>query len=117
MGYVFQSYQSIYLSINAKVSTEYRIAGTDIMTRSVHKDLGIIMSDDLSWNQHYEEIIPKAYKILGLLCRCFSQSQSVFAKRTLYLSSVRLQVMYCSIIWRPNLIKDITVLSKGGQQS
>jgi len=46
----FNPTKSIHLSINAKVSTEYRIASTDIMTRSVHKDLGIVMSDDLSWN-------------------------------------------------------------------
>jgi len=49
------------------------------MTWSVHKDLGIVMSDDLLWNQLYEKIIPKAYRMLGLLRRCFSQFQSVFA--------------------------------------
>ena len=70
----FNPNKSIHLSINAKVmiSTEYRIARTDIMTRSVGKDLGIVMSYDLSWNQHYEKIIPKAYRMLGLLRRCFS---------------------------------------------
>ena len=56
----FNPTKSIHLSINTKVSAEYIIAGTDIMTRGVHKDLGIIMSDDLSWNQHYEEIISKS---------------------------------------------------------
>jgi len=51
----FNPIKSIHLSINAKVSTEYRIARTDVMTRiSVHKDLGIVMSDNLLWNQHYE---------------------------------------------------------------
>ena len=35
----FNPTKSIHLSINAKVSTEYRIARSDIMTRSVHKDL------------------------------------------------------------------------------
>ena len=102
----FNPTKIIHLSINAKVSTEYRIPGTDIMTRRVHRDLGIIMSDDLSWNQHHEKIIPKGYRILGLLRRCFSQFRSVFAQRE-YLS---LQVVYCSIVWRPNLIKDITLV-------
>ena len=105
----FNPTKSIHLSINAKVNTEYRIAAADIMTRSVHKDLGITMSDDLSWNQHYEKIITKAYRMLGLLHCCLSQFQTVSAKRTLYLSLVRSQVMYCSIVWRPNLIKYITL--------
>jgi len=82
------------------------------MTRSVHKDLGIVMSDDLSWNQHYKKIIPKAYRMLGLLRHCFSQFQSVFAKRILYLSLVRSQVMYCSIVWRSSLIKDIILVER-----
>jgi len=108
----FNPTKSIHLSINAKISTVYRIASTDIVTWSVHKDLGIVMTDDLSWNQHYENIIPKAYRMLGLLHHCFSQFQTVPAKRTLYLSLVRSQVMYCSIIWRPNLIKDITLVER-----
>ena len=34
------------------------------------------------------------------------------AKRTLYISLVRSQVTYCSVIWRPNLIKDITLIEQ-----
>ena len=68
------------------------------------------MSDDLTWNQHYEKIIPKAYRMLGLLWRSFSQFQSVSAKRTLYLSLVRSQVT--SIIWRPTLIMHITLVKQ-----
>ena len=108
----FNPTKSIHLSINVKVGTEYRIARSDIMARSVHKDLSIVMSDDLSWNQHNEKIIPKAYRMLGLLHHCFSQFQFVFTKRALYLSLVRSQVMYCSIVWRPNLIKNITLVKR-----
>ena len=54
----------------------------------------------------------KAYRMLGLLHCCFSQFQSVFAKRTLYLSLVKSQAMCCSIVWRPNLIKDITLVER-----
>jgi len=83
MGYVTKS---IYLRINAKAITEHRIADTNIVTKIVHEDLGIVMCNDLSWNQHYEKIIPKAYRILGLLRRQF---QFVSAKRTLYIFLVR----------------------------
>jgi len=102
----FNLMKSIHLHINAKAITEYRIAGTNIVTKSVHKDLGNVMSDDLSWNHPYEKIIPKAYRMLELL-----QSVSI-CKRTLYLSLVRFQVTYCSIIWRPTLIKHITLVER-----
>ena len=43
--------------------------------------------------------------MLGLLHRSFSKHQTVTAKRTLYISLVRSQVIYCSVIWKPNHIK------------
>jgi len=52
----FNPTKSIHLHINAKAITEYRIADTNIVTKNVHKDLGI---DDLSWNQHYEKLPQK----------------------------------------------------------
>jgi len=41
---------------------------TVISQQDSHKDLGIIISEDLSWNKHYSFIIARAYKILGLIC-------------------------------------------------
>ena len=37
------------------------------------KDLGIIISNDLSWSPLHRLIIGKAYKSLGLICRTFLQ--------------------------------------------
>ena len=50
--------------------------------------------------------------MLGLLRRSFSRHQSVTVKNTLYISLVRSQVTYCSMIWRPNLIRDITLIEQ-----
>ena len=44
-----------------------------------HKDLGILLSHDLSMKQHYEFLSSKAYKILGLLRRTFSRDSSIHA--------------------------------------
>ena len=82
--------------INAKVITNYKIADTQVLTSSPHKNLGIIISSDLSWDQHYKNIIPKTYRMLGLLHCSFSKHQIVTAKRNLYISLVRSQVIYCS---------------------
>ena len=43
----------------------YKIADTQVLTNSSHKNPGIIISSDLSWDQHYKNIIPKTYRMLG----------------------------------------------------
>jgi len=65
------------------------------------------MSSDLSWKEHYVYLSPKAYKTLR---RTFSSVRYTQAKKVLYLSLVRSQLTYCSPVWRPQLIKDITAI-------
>ena len=45
--------------------------------------------------------------MLGMLRRIFSCSIAVSAKRSLYLSLVRSQLLYCSPLWHPHLLADI----------
>jgi len=40
------------------------------------------------------------------------QINCVEAKKQLYIASVRSQLLYCSKLWRPKLIKDITMLER-----
>ena len=68
------------------------------------------MSSNLLWRPHYHFIIPKAYKLLGLLRRIFSSVDHVSAKRSLYLSFIRSQLLYCSPLWHPHLMVDIKSL-------
>ena len=48
--------------------------------------------------------------MLGVLRRVFSSSVSVPAKRSLYISLVRSQLLYCSSVWHPYLLVDIKYL-------
>ena len=48
--------------------------------------------------------------MLGLLRRTFSRYNSHHSKKLLYIHLVRSQLIYCSQIWRPYLLKDIIVL-------
>ena len=36
-----------------------------------HKDLGVILSEDLSWEKHHNAIIARAYRTIGLIRRTF----------------------------------------------
>ncbi len=87
--------------------TTYNIGGIPLTTSNPHKDLGILLQGNLMCTDHHNYICSIAYKILGLLKRCFSTSNSCDTKRKLYISLVTSQLSYCSQIWRPVLIKDI----------
>ena len=72
--------------------------------------IGVTLSDNLEWKTHHDIILSKAYKTLGLVRRTFSSSIPPLTKVKLYVSLIRSQLMYCSPIWRPYLVKDISNL-------
>ena len=90
----------------------YCMNGIEIKLMNHFKDLGIIFSSDLSWTHHYQQIITRAYQNLGLIHRTFSALIPTRTKKLLYLSLIRSQLIYCSRIWRPRLIKDIISLEQ-----
>ena len=106
----FKPSKTVHVSYNSKISTSYSINDSMINLKSHHKDLGIVVSDDLQWHLHHNHILDKSYKILGMIRRAFGKSNSVITKAKLYTSLIRSQLAYCSIIWRPYLIQDIIKL-------
>ncbi len=97
---------------NPSHSTTYHINGIDIRTESLHRDLGVMIASDQSWSGHIDCIVTRAYKILGILRHTFGSVNGINEKKILYLSLVRSQLVYCSAIWRPNLLKDIKKLEQ-----
>ena len=83
-----------------------------ITTNNTHQDLGIILSTDLSWRDHYSLIFAKAYKTFGLLRCAFCHTTNILSKKSLYLALVRSQLIYCSPLWHPYQISDITLLKR-----
>ena len=71
----------------------------------------VTFTSNLSWSLHIDIIISKTYKILGLIRRTF-HTNCIITKKKLFLSLVRSQIMYCSQLWRPSLIKDISSLER-----
>ena len=93
-------------------ASSYCMGDQDIVAFDCLRDLGVLISDDLFWSAHYDLLCSRAYKILGLLRRVFNNVFAIAAKKHLYISLVRSQLTYCSVVWRPHLIKDITTLEK-----
>ena len=87
------------------------INNTKIEFVSSHRDLGVRVTNNLSWSIHYNHICSKAYAALNLIRRMFTTS-SINVKKQLYLLLVRSQFTYCPQLWRPHLLKDITHLKK-----
>ena len=92
--------------------TDYFLDNQLIVHSDSCRDLGVTLSQNLSWSKHISNIVSKAYKILGLIRRTFNSSTPTGVRKTLYLSLVRSQLTYCCPVWRPHLLKDILLLEK-----
>jgi len=106
----FNSSKSCHLSINQNYPTLYTINSNIIATKPSHKDFGVTVTDNLEWKTHHDIIISKACKTLGLVQRTFRSSIPTLTKVKLYVSLNRSQLMYCSPVWCPYLVKDINNL-------
>ena len=90
------------------INHTYYINGEPVLLHDTHRDLGILMSHNLSWNAHYRYILSNAYCVEPALA-CLLCPQN---KRSHYLSLVKSKLMYNSPVWRPQFIKDITVIEQ-----
>ena len=95
------------VSFKSGLPTSYDMLQSALLCTDIYRDLGLMVSNDLTWDKHYEYIIARAYKVLGLIHRTFSMSHYPLAKAKLYTTLVRSQLIYCTQLWRPHLIKDI----------
>ena len=59
-----------------------------ISAQKTHRDLGIIVSSDLSWREQVKNILSTAYKTLNLIRCLFSTGHRPQTKKILYLSLV-----------------------------
>ena len=76
-----------------------------------HKDLGVLVTNNLTWSNHINCIYSSAYRSLHLIHRSVS-SNNPSLRKCLYITLVHSRLIYCSQIWRPRLIKYIVCLEK-----
>ncbi len=90
---------------NTPAQTNYSINGHIIEQVTNFKDLGVVVSKDLSWSQHNNSIVSKARKTLALIKRNCKEVKNIKTRRTLYCTLVRSRLEYVSNVWSPYTIK------------
>lgn len=84
-----------------RLNYNYNIYNTVIERVLFFRDLGIIFSFDLSFNRHIDFIISKANSMLGFIKRNSKDFCDPYTLRTLYISLVRSNLEYASVVWTP----------------
>ena len=92
-GLSFNAQKCLFLcfhTCSSPISSNYFLGNSALHQTTTCRDLGIIFSENLSWTEHYKQMLQRAYGHLRLLRRMFSVDSSVKVKRLLYLSLVGL---------------------------
>lgn len=84
--------------------------GQPMQQVSNYKYLGVVLTDDLSWSLHIDNISCKARRLVGLLYRKFYRWVSSSALLRLYTSLIRPHLEYAAPVWDPYQIKDVQKL-------
>ena len=93
---VMRFFKSIKSQNNA-----YFIEGAALETVSHINDLGVIFDSDLSFIKHIDNIISKAFRLLGFIKRNTKYIYDTKALLSLHNCLVRSILEYCSVIWSP----------------
>ena len=100
---MFNAKKCYHLTITLKIKPllhTYNIKDQEIARVKTAKYLGVIISEDLSWNIHIQQVRAKSSRTLGLVRRTLgSCNQQV--KEVAYNQLIRPQLEYASCVWNP----------------
>ena len=85
----------------------YTMNGVYLQRVDEIRDLGVIITSSLSWNNHIGNIISKAARISGLIKRTLGWHASSQTKYIMYCSLVRPLLEYCTVVWSGTNCKNI----------
>ena len=73
------------------------------------RDLGVVVTPDLSWSSHIGNIVKKARAMSSWVLSVF-RTREANTMLTLYKAFVRSNLEYCSPIWHPTKISEIEIV-------
>ena len=81
-------------------------SGAIITPKDTIRDLGVLISSDLSWGPHISNITDAARKMCSWILSVFA-TRDELTMMTLYNSLVRSRVEFCCPLWHTNKVEDI----------
>ena len=91
---------------------DYYLGGIKLDRVDVEKDLGILLSHNLSWNNHVDVISSKVQKMLNVLRRTCKDINDIRTKKLLYIAWVRSRLEHASVVWSPHTKRNINNLEQ-----
>ena len=98
-------FQSIKYGKNVQNYAYQTPAGEPIQLDEHVKDLGVIMSKDLSFTKHIDKVTARCRSLIGWILRTFDSRTKVLML-TLFKSLILPRLDYCSQLYSPTLIQD-----------
>ena len=98
--------------IRSFIDKDYYLGGTKLDHIEVEKDLGVLVSQNLSWIDHVDLISSKAQRMLNLLYRTCRDITDISTKKLLYISWVRSRLEYARVVWSSNTKRNINNLEQ-----
>lgn len=90
----------------------YNINGSQLDVVDSMKDLGVTFDSKLSFNEHVNTIVKKAYSMLGFVMRTASRFNDLSCMNFLYNALVRSRLEYNCAVWNPHNITFIDKIEK-----
>ena len=82
-----------------------------LLSKSVEKDLGVLISGDLRWGQQIAKVTKLAQFALSQIRNTFV-CHDVEIIRPLYIALVRPHLEYAVAVWNPHLVQDSNMLER-----
>ena len=86
------------------VVTDYTIKSKVVETVETERDLGVLVTDNLTWNNHVRYQTSRANKLLGYIRRNTNFIKTLKVRRLMYLTLVRPLLGYATQVWAPQAI-------------
>ena len=94
-------YIMTFTSKKKYLSFDYAILTQPLPRATAVNNLGVTLTSNLNFKDHISRNVSKVFKMCGFIKRVCTTFTDVQALRYLYISLVRSQLQYCSIIWSP----------------
>ena len=94
------------------VISVYHMAGSQLEVVCAEKDLGVYITDNLTWNKQVNAQCSKASRLLRYIRRNTRLVKSITVRRSAYLTLVRSHLGYATQVWTPQSIDLILKLER-----